>query len=1145
MHSRVRQIPDRLLRPFGAVLIMLALVLPLASVQPAPAAAQDEDATGTLSELWSYEASDSLFGDPGVTNGVVLVASEDSVIHAVDSETGEALWQSSTLYLTSGPYMQVADGLLLALSDEPLSLNAFDVSPDGAEERWSVELDTVPQSWLPTVTDDGLVIVLLESDSGGDGRIVAFDRDDGSEQWSVELTGFIYATGYLYSDGVVVVGTPEGIAGLDVASGDELWSTELEAPTTKLLAGDGAIFGATREDDDLFALDITSGDELWRVDAPTTSNLPFTYGDGLFFVSYYQEIDDEDGRAILALDAETGEERYTILSATGELTTGIVQDGRLHVAADSSMSQEGALEVYNLDDGSLIARTELVAMGMALDGDSIFIASFGTDQSLLYGYRLDDGGSGNDDGSDNDAGSDSDDDTPPVSGDDALDIAAMSLTPWDLADAGLDNYGHNFSEMVFIGAFAATLAADRDMDAADIRDELEAAGFIRAYYAYFYSPADEEETDQLVVSYVLEFADAEGAGEAWEFLEDESDQDDAEDLDGFDDLGDASEATLLTGEVPASGDPFVQIDTTVLIDNLHAGVSVIDWTGEEPDEELVIDLIDYTLERVEDGFDAGQPALSNQVVRVSGDTVSNYHDTYLLRDGEAIWFTDETPDTADAQLDAAEDGGWTEEYRVWQYLASLSDDPADSVWSYISLLRFEDEEAAAAWLDERQRVTEEDDRYSEVEFDDAAYGDAGFTYTALFEDGTITNRGITFQLGEIVATIDVSAPAEPSAEAIAAIADEQLACLEDGGCLDPIGMPQAVEEFIADAGEGAGADDDETPEAEEDETEEADGGPVLYESALYDFSIAFNANDWQFTPEEDPTDDEYEWIRFDNDASSVWMVADPDFGSDELSDCVEHYVVELGWADAWELEPLDELSEDNGRVYVSYTLSNSLLSISAYLSVECRSIDDDTALMITHYADTEEEGEVPEDEIELVQELTAGIEISGSTEDTGDTVDEDSEDEEGSASAGESYTSDDWGYTVTWDPEYWSESGAGLEDGIRLGFRTNSLASVTIFAVEGDQADPDACLEASIEDDGEGSDLEAADDLPAPELADNAVGGVYMLGDFGTLYFECRPLVEGEAALRIAFGGPDENWEELLPYLEDILAGIVIPEGAD
>jgi outer membrane protein assembly factor BamB len=1122
---------------------LLALVGPISTVQPVPVAAQDEEGTGELTELWSYEPSDALFHDPKVSDGVVLAASEDSVVHAVDAETGKGLWQTSTLYLTSGPYMEVEGSLLLTLSAEPLRLNALDVTPEGSEERWSVELDAVPESSPPSVTEDGLVIVLIEAGSGE--QVVAFDINDGSEQWRAEAGAFIYTTGYLYADGIVVVGTDEGLAGLDAATGEERWAFDIDGRPKDLVASDGVLFGAILEAEDLFAVDLATGEELWRVAAPTAYNFPLAAGAGLVFVDHMEDVDNESVHAIMALDAQSGDEQYTIMSATGDISGAVVQEGLLYLAANDSVGQDGAIEIYALEDGRLIARTLIDAHGIAVEGNAIYAPTYnGGNEILLHAFTFTQGESG------------SDGESAATGESDALDLAAMALTPWDLADAGLENYGHGYSEMVPLELFAAGMADARGMPGDEMREQLEEMGFLRAYYAYFYSPAEDEDISQTIVSYVLEFGDEDGAAAAWDSLEDESDLDDTEDIDGFDDFGDASEATLSSGEDSVTGDPFAQLDVSTQLGNLHTGITIIDWNNDEPDEDLAAELIGYAVEQVENGLNADQPALSNLVPRLSGDTVLVYYDAYALREGEAIWFSGETPDTADAQLDRAGEAGWTEEYRIWQRLASWSDDPADSVWSYVSLLRFQDAAAAEAWVEAREEVVEDDERFSDSHTQPVEYGDTGFTYSARSTDGVSNYRGITFQLGEIVAVLDLSGPAMPTEDAIEAMTDEQITCIEDAGCLEPIEIPAAVDEYVAETEAGAEPNDEETPEAdetpdaeetpEEEETEQAAGGPVIYESELYDFAITFDLNEWQFTPEDDPTGDEYEWLTFNNDVSTVWMVADPDFDDDELGDCVEYYIESQGWADSWEMEPLDELVVEDGRAVATFTLVN-VFGLFGYLSVECRAIDSNTALAIMHFAGTDAEGEIPDEEIEQVQALVDGIQISGSaSDDGGSDADEDQEDEAASGASGEVYTSEQWGYSVTWDPEYWAATDADLEDGIRLGFQFNTLASISIFRIESEDGDASSCLNGIIAQANEGNDdseseLIAADDLPVPETAGDAAGGVYMLGDFATMYFECRPLADG--MLRIAFGAPDENWEELLPYLEEVLTGIEITTG--
>jgi outer membrane protein assembly factor BamB len=983
MCGHVRRVSERLRRLAGALLIMLALIGPLVSVHPAPAGAQDGEPPEELTEIWSYEGSDFFETNPRVSNGMVLATTADSTVHAVDAETGEALWQTGTGYLNR-PYMQVADGVLFTLTPDDTGLNAFDITPEGAEERWSVELPGPLDSLSTPVTDDGLILLLIDRGGSEEGDLLALNIEDGSEAWTVDVSEIIYGSGIVYTDGVVVTGIDEHLTGLDAATGEELWRVDIDPMTVLLVAGDGALYGAVRESDELFALDIASGDEIWNVTAPTEFNLPITYGDGLFFIDTPLTVEGERVRGILTLDAGTGEEVYTIPAMIGEVTTGTARDDRFYLASNDTVRMDGALEVYSTEDGTLLARTTLNTAGLAVDPESgvIYAASSGDGGDLLHAFEAVGGGAA---GGDVENGSDS---TAASSGEFPPDLAAMALSPWDLADAGLDNYGHGFSEMVFLEAFAAQFAGNRDLDEDEVADLLSDAGFVRAYYAYFYSPAGDGGSSQVVTSYVFEFEDEDGAAAAWDFLEDESDRDDAEDLDGFDDVADASEATLVTGEDETTGDEYAQIDATLRLGNLHAGVAVIDWTGEEPDEDLMADLLGYALDRVEDGLDADQPAVSNQALRLTGGTVEPFYDFYELRDGEVAWQYGESPDIADDKLDLADEAQQTELYSVWQSLGTWGDTPEDGAWYFLSFRRFEDDDAAADWVALQEENILANERLEDAEVEDADIGDGGIIYSALLaSDGVTLYHGATFQSGAFGITIELSAPRVSSPDALEALVDEQLACLEAEVCIEPVEIPGAVEDFVADAEEGAGPDEDETPEADEtpdaeetpedEETEQADGGPVIYEGELYPFAVAYNANDWRIVVEDDPADDDEEWVQFLNEESTVWMVATPQFGADELGDCVDSFRVELGWEDAWVLEPLEELTVDDDRAFASYTMNDRLFGLYGYLSIECRPIDAATVLAIIHYAGADAEGEVPEAEVAAVETLKEGITIDG------------------------------------------------------------------------------------------------------------------------------------------------------------------------
>ncbi len=376
-----------------------------------------------------------------------------------------------------------------------------------------------------------------------------------------------------------------------------------------------------------------------------------------------------------------------------------------------------------------------------------------------------------------------------------LDLPAMVLTPWDIADAGLESYGHTVSETLYLDGMVERLAAEGDVSEGDMREALENAGFVRAYYAWYSPPAEdgEEVSSHAVASYLFEFEDEDGAADAWEYLETEADDSQGDDVGGFDDLGDASEATLIESD---STSPYIQLDVTVLSGNLHIGMAMIDWSGEEPDEDVAAELADYALERVDDGLDADQPALSNLVVRLAGGDVNNFYDMYRLRDGEAVWTYDETAEDAESRLEDAEDAGMLEGYRLWQRIAAGSDERAGSVLYYATLYRFEDDNAAAEFVVDQQDGIEDDENYTDIEIDDADYGDGGFIYSAVSTGGEAHYRGITFQSGDLVVSIDVGGPIMPTEDAVASIADEQLDCIDDEGCLEPVELPFDLEDYV-------------------------------------------------------------------------------------------------------------------------------------------------------------------------------------------------------------------------------------------------------------------------------------------------------------------------------------------------------------
>ena len=557
-----------------------------------------------------------------------------------------------------------------------------------------------------------------------------------------------------------------------------------------------------------------------------------------------------------------------------------------------------------------------------------------------------------------------------------LDLPAMVLTPDDLQSAGFDDYGLGYSEMMFEDAFVASTAVSREMSENDVRSFLQDTGFERAYYAYLYPPAANDGAPaEMVATYVVQFSNADSATAAWDFLEDESSKVDTKDLPALSDYGDQSEGTLEHTADPTSGDPITQLDTTIQLGNLHVGVSIVHFSDENPATRDAESLAERLLDRVDRGIQSDDSGLSNQVVRLSGDEVSPNTDAYLLRDGEITRLYGETTDPAEL-ADALDQIDETGEYRLWQQVASWGDQVENSVWSYISLLHFADDRAASDWLAQRPDQINADERYTNIDFgDEPDIGDGAITYTSEANDGRAFFRGLTFQFSDLVVTIDISGPAVPPADAIETLVDAQLTCLEDGACPNPLEVPVALQDYVAEASNDDAPQNQTRPES----TPEAVETPVMgsegiYEGVLYNFTLTYDASIWELTPEDDPKDDAYEWIVLTDPVSTVWMVGDPDFTSDQLGDCVTYYLIDQGFDNgAWEAEPIDDLVVTDDRAFASYSLAQPLFALTAYLYLECRSIGDGQTLVIIHFVSTEKDDPATTVEIEAVNQLLEGI----------------------------------------------------------------------------------------------------------------------------------------------------------------------------
>lgn len=166
-----------------------------------------------------------------------------------------------------------------------------DEGPRGAPDRdsyWAHPMEC-ESGCLLAVDDENLYVV--EQQVGPD-ELAALDGETGTELWREPVGQF--ATGLWMVQGALIVGVDEQLSRWDPATGDQIWSMEVDSP---LLEIDGALI--IRGTDVVQAVDLADGTEWWRVDGWVTTGCRGT----LYLL-------DNDDDHVVAIDSRSGEELW-------------------------------------------------------------------------------------------------------------------------------------------------------------------------------------------------------------------------------------------------------------------------------------------------------------------------------------------------------------------------------------------------------------------------------------------------------------------------------------------------------------------------------------------------------------------------------------------------------------------------------------------------------------------------------------------------------------------------------------------------------------------------------------------------------------------------------------------------------------------
>ena len=414
----------------------------------------------------------------------------------------------------------------------------------------------------------------------------------------------------------------------------------------------------------------------------------------------------------------------------------------------------------------------------------------------------------------------------PVAGQPPHDLAALLIQPQDLEQRSMPGYGVDQSrlfttveEVVSADPYAYSrgpIALDSDPDAADT---LRGAEWLRYHELLLATSAEPDSTEYatVIASGIEEYATADGAATA---------------LDRFSDAGmlDAIMGGTATpvADAPAIGDRAVMwtvkgamrergqdgsgITLWIQTGPFIVSASMIDFTGEDRlDPEALQGLVAQQVERVGSASAGGSclpgemaqaaggavylPGLSTCLTRLSSETVTTLEARYEVLEGTVVPIHGDTAEETVVRQEDVSTIGVVNRYWIFQ---QVDDVPISfgggNMHVSAQIETYIDADAAST----RFAGTEQRIRAAQgvtIETFDAgipAIGDDSATYAfADNVDRSYTTTSV-FRVDTMLVSIRTTRTYQPIPDVTSALLADQLACMNEGNCLTPLPVPDAL-----------------------------------------------------------------------------------------------------------------------------------------------------------------------------------------------------------------------------------------------------------------------------------------------------------------------------------------------------------------
>jgi hypothetical protein len=333
------------------------------------------------------------------------------------------------------------------------------------------------------------------------------------------------------------------------------------------------------------------------------------------------------------------------------------------------------------------------------------------------------------------------------------------------------------------------------------------------------------------------------------------------------------------------------------------------------------------------------------------------------------------------------------------------------------------------------------------------------------------------------------------------------------------------------------------------ERESDDGGSYVNDEL--GFALTWDSAHWT---SEALVHDEQQGFELDGELSFGYIAAMPNEGEYTSQECVESIATTMEETDGIkrvrkaddEMTALETADDAYGQLYTALS-TDSPTRFALY--VDCRPLPGTDYMLLIHLTADASDYEV---EVPYWQDLVDSVELIGASVD--DARDEDADTESESDAdmeqvTGGEFSSANYDFTVSFDDSIWAGESYAEEGYDWLGL-TSEYGQVTVIATASEM-NMDDCIDTLLEDEYDyatGNIDPASSTYDLPETVDGAAGALFTYegvdengGPLDTIaYFECRPIEEGESLIAISYVIAEDVYEETIPELEDLLAGIEV-----